>query len=81
VVVDREIAVLAGREEWLIMVRLMCAPPEENFRPNVSKAGEATGKLSAETPQIGNWKSSRRVMFFVLLSRFHRRSPSSFPGG
>ena len=26
-----------------IMVRLMCEPPEENLRPNVSNAGEAGG--------------------------------------
>jgi len=30
------------------MVRLMWAPPDENLRPNASKAGEAAGKPRAE---------------------------------
>jgi hypothetical protein len=32
------------------MVRLMCAPPEENLRPNASNAGEAEGKPIEERP-------------------------------
>jgi hypothetical protein len=35
------------------MVRLMCAPPEENLRPNLSKAGEAAGKPMEEGPLAG----------------------------
>jgi len=32
------------------MVRLMCAPPEENLRPNFSNAGGVEGKPSEEEP-------------------------------
>ena len=46
------------------------APPEENLRPNVSKAGEAAGKPSAAKPLAVNGRLSRRViLLFVLLSR------------
>jgi len=32
------------------MVLLMCAPPDENLRPNLSNAREAGGKLTEERP-------------------------------
>jgi hypothetical protein len=32
------------------MVRLMCAPPEENLSPKVSNAGDAAGKPMEEGP-------------------------------
>jgi len=44
------------------MVLLMCAPPGENLKPNVSKADEAGGKPSDETPVAVNVRSSIGVM-------------------
>jgi hypothetical protein len=35
------------------MVRLMCAPPDENLNPNASKVREAAGKLGEERLLVG----------------------------
>ena len=45
------------------MVRLMCAPPEENLKPNVCKARVAAGNASEETPLTVKWGSTNPVMF------------------
>jgi hypothetical protein len=49
-----------------IIVRLMCAPPEENLMPNASKAGEAAGKPSEEMLLVVNWTSSSSVMLLFV---------------
>jgi len=36
------------------MVRLMCAPPDENLRPNISNAGDSAGKFGEVMLLAGN---------------------------
>jgi len=67
------------------MVRLMCAPPKENLRPNASNAGEAAGKPMEEGPQAGTvlYIESRYqlIVSFNPINLDIGTSPDEPPGG
>jgi hypothetical protein len=44
----------------------MCAPPEENLNPNLSKSGEAAGKPNEEELLADSGRSSSR--FIVIFA-------------
>jgi hypothetical protein len=67
------------------MVRLMCAPPEENLRPNVSRAGDAAGKPMEEELRAGTVLCiESRYQLIVSFSPINLdigTSPDEPPGG